>query len=134
MGKKSVLKVPLEGKAGPVSLEAVVIWTQPDAAPGQFVTGVRTYSTPDLIDSLLEQLHASKRSNRIEELRSTDRFYVAPSLEANFGAHAVLIEDLSARGARIVTKEQLTNGFGSTLRFKVPATEMAVDVAAAVVW
>ena len=58
MGKKSVLKVPLEGKAGPVSLEAVVIWTQPDAAPGQFVTGVRTYSTPDLIDSLLEQLHA----------------------------------------------------------------------------
>src|SRR4051812_12716265 len=85
MGKKSVLKVPLEGKAGPVSLEAVVIWTQPDAAPGQFVTGVRTYSTPDLIDSLLEQLHASKRSNRIEELRSTDRFYVAPSLEATFG-------------------------------------------------
>ena len=134
-GKKSVLKVPIDGNPASVSLEAVVIWTQPESGlPGQFVTGVRTYATPDLIDSLLGQLHASKRSNRIEELRSTDRFYVAPSLEATFAGKPVLIEDLSARGARIETKEQLTHTLGGSLVFRVPSTALDVNVAASVVW
>src|SRR2546423_12734731 len=122
-GNKSVLKVPVEGRPSPFSLEAVVVWTQADTAlPGRFVSGVRTYAAPELVNSLLAQLHESNRSNRIEELRSTDRFYVVPSLEAKYGAHPVLVEDLSARGARIDTAEELREQT-STLTFKVPMTD-----------
>jgi hypothetical protein len=133
-GNKSVLKVPLEGRPSPFSLEAVVVWTQADSAlPGQFVSGVRTYAAPELVSSLLAQLHSSNRSNRIEELRSTDRFYVVPSLEGKYGDRTVLIEDLSARGARIDTADELQTQT-ATLVFNVPMTELSVPVTARVVW
>ena len=133
-GKKSVLRVPVDGRPSPFSLEAVVVWTQVDSAlPGRFVTGVRTYAAAELVNSLLSQLHASNRSNRIEELRSTDRFYVVPSLEGKYGGHSVLIEDLSARGARIDTSEQLQEQT-STLVLQVPMTELEVSLNARMVW
>jgi len=134
MGNKSVLKVPFDGRPSPFSLEAVVVWTQADTAlPGRFVSGVRTYAAPELVNSLLAQLHASNRSNRIEELRSTDRFYVVPSLEGRYAGRTVLIEDLSARGARIDTAEELAPQT-STLVFNVPMTELEVSITARVVW
>ena len=133
-GNKSVLKVPVDGRPSPFSLEAVVVWTQADSAlPGQFVTGVRTYAAPELVNSLLAQLHSSNRSNRIEELRSTDRFYVVPSIEGRYGDRTVLIEDLSARGARIDTADDLQTQT-ATLVFNVPMTELSVPVTARVVW
>jgi PilZ domain len=133
-GNKSVLKVPVDGRPSPFSLEAVVVWTQVDSTvAGRFVTGVRTYAAPDLVNSLLSQLHASNRSNRIEELRSTDRFYVVPSLPGTFGEVPALIEDLSARGARIDTAAELAPQ-SSTLRFNVPMTELEVSLSARVVW
>jgi hypothetical protein len=134
MGNKSVLKVPVDGRPSPFSLEAVVVWTQIDSTvAGRFVTGVRTYAAPDLVNSLLTQLHASNRSNRIEELRSTDRFYVVPSLPGTFGDVPALIEDLSARGARIDTATELAPQ-SATLRFNVPMTELEVSLSARVVW
>jgi len=134
MGNKSVLKVPFEGRPSPFALEAVIVWTQADTAlPGRFVSGVRTYAAPELVNSLLAQLHASNRSNRIEELRSTDRFYVVPSLQGHYAGRTVLIEDLSARGARIDTAEELAPQT-STLVFQVPMTELEVSITARVVW
>ena len=125
MGNKSVLKVPLEGRQSPFSLEAVVVWTQTDSSvSGRFVTGVRTYASADLVNSLLAQLHASNRSERMEELRSTDRFYIVPTLPATFGDAPALIEDLSARGARIDTAQEMAPQM-ATLRFNVPMTERA---------
>ena len=134
MGNKSVLRVPVDGRPSPFSLEAVVVWTQVDSTiAGRFVTGVRTYAAPDLVNSLLSQLHATNRSNRIEELRSTDRFYVVPSLAGKFGDVPALIEDLSARGARIDTTTELAPQ-SATLRFNVPMTELEVSLDAHVVW
>ncbi|MCU1349955.1 MAG: hypothetical protein JWO56_2985, partial [Acidobacteria bacterium] len=40
MGAKSILKLPLEGRPSPVSLEAVVVWTKSDGRPGRYVSGV----------------------------------------------------------------------------------------------
>ena len=103
-GKKGVLKLPMEGRPSPLALEAVVVWSQADSgAPGTFVSGIRTYGSPEVVKSLIGQLQTSKRSNRIEELRAADRFFVMPSLEATFGEQPVSIENLSARGARIET-------------------------------
>jgi hypothetical protein len=135
MGSKSVLQVPVDGRPLPVKLEAVIVWSQPDAsAPGKFVSGARTYGEPMVVDALLSELHASRRSNRIEELRSTDRFFVLPALKAVFGDAGVYIEDLSARGARIETTAELPKGLAAQLVFNVPDTTLEVAVSGRVVW
>ena len=135
MGKKSLLKLAIEGRPSPVSLEAVIVWTQVDAtAQGRFVSGARTYGAPDVVSSLIAQLQTSHRSNRIEELRSTDRFFVAPALEATFGARKVMIENLSARGARLEMREEPANCATETLRFRVPDSSADVAVTGQVAW
>src|SRR6185436_6707792 len=56
MGQKAVLKLTVEGKANPVQLEAVVVWTQTEsAAAGKFVSGVRTYASPEQFNGMLKQ-------------------------------------------------------------------------------
>lgn len=134
-GAKSVLQISIEGHARPVVLEAVVVWSQPDPTmPGKFMSGARTYGAPDVVQSLIANLLSSHRSNRIEELRSTDRFNVAPSLEAVFDGRAVRVENLSARGARIESTMSLTNGASSTLRFQIPDTAHEIEVTGQIVW
>jgi len=60
-----------------------VVWTQADSgARNRFVSGLRTYGSPELIQGVLVSLQNSGRTVRIEELRSSDRFTVAPALEA----------------------------------------------------
>src|SRR5712691_7803561 len=55
-GKKGVLKLPMEGRPAPLALEAVVVWSQADSgAPGHFVSGVRTYGSPEVISTLIAQ-------------------------------------------------------------------------------
>lgn len=136
MGAKSVLRMALDGRPAPVTLEAVIVWTQADtAAPGTFVSGARTYGAADVVDSLLAQLQMSRRTNRIEELRGSDRFLIGPALEAMFGESFVTIENLSARGARIATTGELPRGVTAPLRFRVPAVPATeVTVTAQVIW
>ncbi len=132
-GAKSVLQIA--GAGAPVSLEAMVVWTQPDAQfVGKFLSGVRTYAPAEVVQSLLANLQTSHRSHRIEELRSTDRFYVAPSLDGMFGGRAVRIEDLSARGARIVAAMEPRRASSAALQFVVPSSDIEVVVKAQVAW
>ena len=134
-GKKGVLKLAMEGRPAPLSLEAVVVWTEPDPAKaGRFLSGVRTYGSPDVVTALIAQLQTSNRSNRIEELRAADRFFVMPSLEARFGAEIVRLENLSARGARIQTATQPAIGSSLALGFRVPDSTHDVVVSATVMW
>lgn len=132
-GAKSVLQIA--SGAAPVSLEATVVWTQPDPAfVGKFLSGVRTYGSSEAMQSLLAHLQTSQRTQRIEELRSTDRFYVVPPLEAMFGGRPVLIEDLSARGARIEAPMEPRRASAAALEFAVPSSDIEVIVNAQVVW
>ena len=134
-GKKGVLKVPFEGRPNPLSLEAVVVWTQADGGgPGKFLSGLRTYGAADVMATLLSQLKTSHRSNRIEELRSTERFFIATPLDAKFGDIDVRLENLCARGVRIESSRELRRGQSAALHFAVPQSELVVDVAGAVVW
>ena len=134
-GRKGILKVPVDGKQFPVALEAVVVWTQNDGdEDGQFLSGVRTYSTPDVMDTLLAHLQSLRRSNRIEELRRADRFFINPGLAGYFGEKAILVDDLSARGSRIETREKLPVGYNALLRFVIPESHVEVAVAGTVVW
>ena len=133
-GSKALLQIASAGSAS-VSLEAAVVWSQPDPAfAGKFLSGVRTYGQPEVMQSLLAHLQATNRTHRIEELRSTDRFYVLPALEGVFGGRPVLIEDLSARGARIEAPMEPRRASAATLQFTVPSSEIAVSVTAQVVW
>lgn len=135
-GKKGILRMPVEGRQSPVSLEAVVVWTQTEAdeTGGGYLSGVRTYSTPDVMDSLLTHLQTLRRSNRIEELRGADRFFINPGLAGFFGEKAILVDDLSARGSRIETREKLPVGYNALLRFVIPESHVEVAVSGVVVW
>ncbi len=129
MGQKSALRVAIEGRPSPVTLEAVVVWTQTDAtSKGKFVSGVRTYASADLVDGMLGHLRQTRRASRIEDLRATDRFDLSPLLDGEWNGFGIRIENLSARGARIETPNQLTAGTSGRLRF------MNLEVAATVVW
>lgn len=134
-GTKSLLQLTVDGRPSPLTLEAVVVWSQPDStAIGRFVSGARTYGPPEAVSSLIAQLQTSNRSNRIEELRSTDRFYLSPSLLGTYDGQAVQIENLSARGARIELDAEPLRGSVATLSFSVPQSEIALSVAGEVAW
>jgi hypothetical protein len=132
MGQKSLLQVAIEGLP-PTNFEAVVVWTKPDPiTAGRFMTGVRTYVEANVIDGVLAHLQGMQRTTRIEELRSTDRFDIAPSVEGEWNGAQVRVENLSARGARIETSRPLTASSTGTLTFAV--AELTVSVAAAIAW
>ncbi|HYI10823.1 MAG TPA: PilZ domain-containing protein [Thermoanaerobaculia bacterium] len=135
-GMKSLLKFAVDGRAAPVTLEAVIVWSQPDPQwPGKFMSGCRTYGPPEVVQSLLAMLLTSHRTTRIEELRSTDRFYVLPALAATFEGQPAQIEDLSARGARLVLPSEPAKGVpGMSLHFALPDSQIDVTVRAQVVW
>lgn len=134
-GPKALLRIAVEGRSTPVALEAAVVWTQPDPTiAGKFLSGVRTYGSPELIQGIVAQLQISHRTSRIEELRSTDRFYVLPALPAELDGRPVLIEDLSARGARIELPAEPQRGSVATLQFAVPESTIEVSVTSQVVW
>lgn len=135
-GTKSMLELSVDGRPRPLTLEAVVVWSQTEASGSQsrFVSGARTYAPPDVVNSLIAQLQTSNRSNRIEELRSTDRFFVTPALPAIFDGQPVHIEDLSARGARIELSRETSVGAGGLLQFSVPQSDISLKVAADVKW
>ena len=129
MGQKSLLRVAIDGRPAPLQLEAVVVWTQVDpVAPARFVSGVRTYGTPEAIDGMLDQLQRAHRTTRIEELRGSDRFTMPQPLEATFDGERVAIENLCVRGARIATTASYAAGARGTLSF------LNVEVAAQVAW
>jgi hypothetical protein len=129
-GAKATLKIA-EGR--PLILEAVIVWTQQEP-DGRYVSGVRTYGAASAIDGLLAQLHTARRSNRIEELRSSDRFIVQPMIEATFSDMPVKLRDISARGARIEHDHTVGGDQQGTLKFALPGAAVAVDVMGRVVW
>lgn len=134
-GAKSLLQIAVEGRATPVSLEATIVWTHADPMwPGKYMSGARTYGPAELVQSLISHLQTSHRTNRIEELRSTDRFYVLPLIDAKFDGEAAQIEDLSARGARIILTRQLPRGTPGTLQFSVPESDIEISVRGEVAW
>ncbi len=133
-GRKGVLTLPIDGKQ-PLAIEAVVVWSKTDPnLPGRYVSGVRTYGSPEAISSLIGQLQASNRSSKIDELRSADRFYVSPALEGTYDGHRVKIDNLSARGARIETEEALKRPTAGLLVFRVPDSTHEVVVNGQVMW
>lgn len=135
LASKSLLQIAVEGREKPVTLEAMVVWTQADPMfVGKSQSGVRLYGATELIQALLAHLQTSNRVNRIEELRSTDRFFVSPSLQAQFGGQLVFIEDLSARGARVEVPIEPVRGQTATLEFAVPDSEITVSVSGQVMW
>lgn len=135
MGQKSVLQLTMEGRPSLTNLEAVVVWTKTDAfTPGRFVSGVRTYAPTDLMDGVLTHLQTTKRTTRIEELRSKDRFDFAQGLEAEWNGELAKIENLCTRGARIESSNPLSPASNGVLAFSVPGGELNVSVNARVVW
>src|SRR6185295_13969097 len=88
----------------------------------------------ELINAMIKQLQASNRTQRIEEMRSADRFYIAPFLNAEFDSKPVRIEDVSKRGSRIESNHKIPEGSAAMLRFAIPDTTVTAEVTGSVVW
>jgi len=131
-GKKGVLSLRVDGAPSSTAIEAMVVWSQPDG--NTFISGARTYGPAEVVQKLVDFLQTSKRSHRIEELRSADRFRVAPVLEAKFGDTSVAIANLAAHGACIEMQRAPAIGTTLPLRFSVPGSQLEVSVAAEVIW
>ncbi len=132
---KAVLKIALNALPTPIALEAMIIWSQPDAsADGVFLSGARMYGPTDVIKSLLITLQASRRAARIEELRGTDRFFIVPPIDGAFGRVPLQIDDISARGARLGVDEHLAPGLVEKLSFHVPGSDLQISATSRVVW
>lgn len=132
MGSKAMLRIVVEGRPAPLQIEAVIVWTQKDVtSSGRFVSGARTYAVEELIKSLLRTLQAAGRTTRIEELRTSDRFYLKPNLDARWNNERVSVKDLCARGARIGGKTKLNAGTAGVLRLDQPVD---VEVNTRVIW
>ncbi|HET7435137.1 MAG TPA: hypothetical protein VFN10_10555 [Thermoanaerobaculia bacterium] len=129
-GTKAILKLAVDARPSNVALEAMIVWSQVEG-PGIFVSGVRTYGPPEVVTALISHLQISQRSNRIEELRSTDRFFLMPSLDGTFAGVPARIENLSARGARIELDGDPGRGMRGTLAFHA---SVDVAVSAEVAW
>jgi len=135
MGQKSLLQLTIDGFPSPVNIESVVVWTKADPlSPGRFMSGVRTYVEAKVIDAVLAHLQSTKRTTRIEELRSTDRFDLSPALAGEWNGAEIRVENLSARGARIETTRPLAPAANGLLTFEVPRAELNVSVNATVAW
>src|SRR6185295_8000815 len=63
---KSLLKIAVEGRGAPVTLEAMVVWTQADPMfVGKSLSGVRMYGAAELIQALLAHLQTDRKSTRL---------------------------------------------------------------------
>jgi hypothetical protein len=132
-GHKGNLRLAVESGLPPLSLEAVIIWSHGEGQ-SKWISGVRTYGRNDAIDAVLGRLLDSRRAARIEELRASDRFFLTPPLEGEFGGESVRIENLSARGAGIELQGEPRLGASETLSFVVPHSPITVSIRGDVVW
>ncbi|HUO84248.1 MAG TPA: PilZ domain-containing protein [Thermoanaerobaculia bacterium] len=137
-GSKSVLQFDATQSIGPVSLEALVVWSQPVTGPeesGRYVSGVKLFGEPGLVGRVIESFGRKQLSVPIEECRRSARFVFPRTVPGEFGAHGtVRIEDLSSRGARIETSRPSAPGTRSRLRYVVPEWPCDVSVEAEVIW
>jgi len=137
-GSKSILRVRID-QSSPVPLESTVVWTQAvEASQGKaarFVSGVRTFGKANEVENLLEILQREDRCTRIEEFRSIDRFIVFEPIGGEFEpVGEVTVQDLSARGARIIASSPPQLGAQGTLRFQVPRSALNISLTATVAW
>lgn len=131
-GKKGRLEVPVDGSPAPLAVEAMVVWSQPDG--DGYISGARTYGPAEAVQKLIAQLQTSKRSHRIEELRSVERFRLTPALEATFGGTPVVVANIAAHGACLDLQQQPAIATLLPLRFSVPASQLDITVDAEVIW
>lgn len=134
-GTKDVLRLAPDGNARPVTVEAIVVWSHADTTgAGGFVSGVRTFGQPEVMDSVIGALNQAKRINRIEELRTADRFFINPALGGTFDGRLALIEDLSVRGARVEVPFEPLRGSQARFAFSLPKIATEFEAVAEVVW
>lgn len=138
VGRKSVIQFLPDGSGTPVVLKGEVVWTQASYsldAQEAYVSGVKTFGEQEEIERAIARFDTAGRLMRIDECRTTDRFLIRDGMQANF-AHLgeISVCDISAKGARIESRQELRIGTRGTFQFAVPETSFEVCVAAEIVW
>src|SRR5581483_9532511 len=67
-------------------------------------------------------------------LRTTERFLIAPPLSAQFGSAVVFLSDISVKGARFTHAHPLEMGSKAMLRIVIDGRPAPVQLEAVIVW
>ncbi len=106
-----------------------------DDESDRYLAGVMFSDSLAVIRNLIDDLVASKAALPVADSRSSQRYRVIVPLTASFCDLAPLrVLDLSIRGARLLTPEQMQPGTSGRLRFTVEGRDMHVWLPATVVW
>ncbi|HVT02569.1 MAG TPA: PilZ domain-containing protein [Thermoanaerobaculia bacterium] len=132
--RKAILQFRVPHRDLPIRVESEILWTQPTGEGRRFFSGARILGASEFIESVLRDLMDRGHCCRIEELRAADRFFVSPPFDASFDGREVLVDNASARGARIFSATELPPGSEGIFRFRLPDLPFEVASAARVAW
>ena len=130
----------LNASGSSISVDATVLWCQmaalalDDDESDRYLAGVIFDHAVPQIGTVINSMIAADEAIAIEDARSTERYCVITPLTASFGDRPeVRILDLSIRGARIGSRQQVRIGTKVALRFRLEPGP-SVDVYATAVW
>lgn len=125
---------------GTIKSGATVLWCQMAAIAldenesDRYLAGVVFDEALTEVGSVLDQLISNDQAIAIQDSRSSERYSVNIALMASFGDETeVRINDVSIRGARIMTRQPIRIGTIASLRFRLEPGP-SVDVKARVMW
>jgi hypothetical protein len=134
------MQFALMTNGGTIVTNATVLWCQmaalalDDQESDRYLAGVVFDETVPLIGNVLDGLIAAEEAIAIQDSRSTERYCITVPFTASFGDRCeARVLDLSIRGARIGTHQQIRIGTRASLRFRLEPGP-SVDITATVVW
>jgi len=134
------LRFALLTSGGAVDTTATVLWCQmaalalDDEESDVYLAGITFEEALPVLGGVIDRMLAVDEAIAIEDSRSTERYCVTAPVVGSFGDRPeVRVVDLSIRGARIGSREQIRVGTKTSLRFRLEPGP-AVDVVATAVW
>lgn len=123
-----------------ITTVATVLWCQmaalalDDEESDRYLAGVVFEDAVPSVNRVIDNLIAADEAIAIEDSRSSERYCISSTLAASYGDVAeARVLDLSIRGARLGSRQQVRVGTKTSLRFRLEPGP-AVDVMATVVW
>lgn len=124
-----------------VTTNATVLWSQlvalslNDEEEDRHLCGVIFENVVPVVAEIIDDLLTSGEALPIQDERGAERYRVTAQITANFGELALVrLLDLSVRGARIGTRNEIPVGTQAVLRFRLGPKEATVEVFATVMW
>jgi len=137
----STVPLVIWGCGRTVTTQATILWSQlvalslNDEENDRHLCGVMFENIIPVVSEIVDDLLASGDALSIQDERGVERYRITAPITANFGEIALVrMLDLSVRGARIGTRNEIPVGTQAVLRFRLGPKEATVEVFGTVMW